>query len=137
VIEGRAAETMRVRAQIAPRVLVAADILVKHGTPLAPLTIADAAKDTVQRGLADALIVTGPRTGGEASIEDLRDARAAAPRTPVLVGSGARADSIAAIFEEADGVIVGTALERGGEPGAPVDPRRVRAFVAAARSARR
>jgi membrane complex biogenesis BtpA family protein len=136
VVEGRAAATMRTRVQIAPGVAVAADVLVKHGTPLAPVSIADSARDTAQRGLADALIVTGARTGGEASLADVRAVREAATRTPVLVGSGARADSIGAIFSEADGVIVATALERGGVPGEPVDPRRVRAFVAAARRAR-
>jgi hypothetical protein len=55
--------------------------------------------------------------------------------TPVLVGSGVTADSVADYLAHADGVIVGTALKRGGETTAPVAAARVRELVTAARDA--
>jgi predicted TIM-barrel enzyme len=59
--------------------------------------------------------------------------RAAAPDTPILVGSGVDAQSVAALLSVADGVIVGTWLKRDGRVENPVDPARVRQLVAAAR----
>jgi predicted TIM-barrel enzyme len=63
IIEGRADETLRYRALLQSETEIWADVLVKHAVPLAPLALEDAAEETVQRGLADALIVTGPMTG--------------------------------------------------------------------------
>ncbi len=136
VTQGRAAEVLRARQSIAPRVLIAADVLVKHATPLVPTTVAEAARDAAGRGAADAIIVTGTHTGRATALDDVRAAREAAPGVPVLVGSGATAETIADILRVADGAIVGTAFERDGETGAPVELPRVRRLVAAAREVR-
>lgn len=135
VVEGRAAATLRARDRIAPGVAIAADVHVKHARPLAPVPLDEAVRDTVERGLADAVIVTGDRSGAAACLDDVRIARAAAAGVPVLVGSGVTKQNVDAVLAAADGVIVGSALERGGRTGAPLDRRRVRAFVAKARGA--
>jgi membrane complex biogenesis BtpA family protein len=135
---GRAHETLRRRAAIAPGVAIMADLRVKHARPLggdAPLDLL--AEETVSRGLADALIVTGPTTGRPVALDDLATARRGARGAPVLAGSGVTAASAAAIAREADGVIVGTSLKRGGRVEAPVDPALASAFIAAWRAARR
>ena len=61
LVEGRAHETLRYRRVLGAEesVAILADILVKHAVPLGPVDIAHVARETVFRGLADALIVTG------------------------------------------------------------------------------
>jgi uncharacterized protein len=130
VIEGRAAETLALRTRLGADVKILADVNVKHARPLAPFPIEESASDAVERGLADALIVTGSRTGGAVDLEQLRRARAAVD-VPVLVGSGVTADSIAALRDECDGTIVGSWLKVDGDVSRPVDIERVRRLVAA------
>ena len=85
------------------------------------------------RGLASALIVTGPGTGHPTDPDDLRMVRAAMPAVPLYVGSGATVETLPALLAIADGAIVGTAAKRDGVVANPVDLERVRAIVAAAR----
>jgi uncharacterized protein len=132
VIEGRAAEVLRLRAQLGADVRIFADVLVKHAAPLAPTDIAAAARESVQRGKADAVIVSGAGTGQPSSLSDIeRVARAV--NAPVLVGSGSTPRSVREELRLADGIIVGTCIKRGGNTSAPVDARRAAAFVRAAR----
>lgn len=134
-IEGRAHETLRSRQRLAPGVAILADIMVKHATPPPGLTLEQAARDTWERGLADALIVSGPGTGEAATRKDVAKVREAVPDAPVLVGSGVTPETVGALLAEAHGVIVGTALERDGVPGGPVEPERVRRLMRAATAA--
>ncbi|HEV2719525.1 MAG TPA: BtpA/SgcQ family protein, partial [Thermoanaerobaculia bacterium] len=55
LVEGEAAETMRRRAALCPDVLVVADHLVKHATPLVPIDEVQSARDLRLRALADAI----------------------------------------------------------------------------------
>lgn len=132
-VQGRAAETLRVRAALGAPVAILADVLVKHATAPPGLTLAQAAADTWSRGLADALVVSGPGTGRATDPERVAQARAAAPQAPVLVGSGVTPDTVAALLRSADGAIVGTCLTREGRAGSGVEADRVRALVDAAR----
>jgi membrane complex biogenesis BtpA family protein len=134
VIEGRAAETMREREALAPGVAILADVDVKHATPLgAGRDLAETARDTAYRGLADGLIVTGKATGSAASREDLEIVTRAVPDRPVFVGSGVTADTVEATLKLAAGVIAGTALKTGKATEARVDGSRAREFARAAR----
>jgi membrane complex biogenesis BtpA family protein len=134
LIEGQAHLIQRERRRLGcERVLVFADVDVKHSAPLAPRPLAGEVEETLSRGRADAVIVSGRATGAAVALDDLRIARAAAGRATVLAGSGAAARTVAALLEIADGVIAGTALKAGGVASARVDPRRARAFIAAAR----
>jgi len=134
VIEGRAAETLRERARLAPDALLFADVFVKHAAPLGAageLDIGGAAQETRERGLADALIVTGRATGAEASLDELERVRERVPDAPLLLGSGVTEDNAAAMLARADGAIVGTWLKRDGDVDAPVDAARVARLRAA------
>ncbi|MGM0577425.1 MAG: BtpA/SgcQ family protein [Myxococcota bacterium] len=134
VVEGRAHETLRDRALLGAPVAVLADVDVKHATPLGRrFDLVESARDTVDRGLADALIVTGKATGGAVSFGHLRLAREAVPDRPLLVGSGVTTDNAADLLAIADGAIVGTSLKEEGDVRRPVDPERARAFVHAVR----
>lgn len=129
MIEGNAYETVRLRPRLAPEARIFADVHVKHAAPLADLPIEIAARDTVERGLADALVVSGTGTGVATQIEDVRRVRGACPETPILLGSGVTAENVAGYLEWADGFIVGTSVKRGGRVENPVDEKRVAALV--------
>lgn len=133
LIEGQAHATLRARAQLAPQVAILADVLVKHATPLAPITAEDATEDTVKRGLADGVIVTGRATGAAVDADLLRSVGDAAGDAPVFVGSGLTSDDAETLAPLCDGAIVGTAFKRGGQVRAPVDAQRVRALCDAVR----
>lgn len=85
---------------------------------------------------ADALVITGQHTGDPAKETDLQAARGAT-KLPVVVGSGATPANIAAMFEYADAVIVGSSIKRGGRWDADPDVKRCEAIVASARAAKR
>jgi hypothetical protein len=129
VIEGRAHQLLRLRRELgAERIRIVADVDVKHSAPLAPRPLEEEVRDTLERGGADAVIVTGPATGQPARIEDLRRVREAAGGSPVWVGSGVTPDTMGSLASLADGFIVGTAVKREGNVENPVDPGRVRAL---------
>lgn len=128
LVEGRAAETVRERARIAPDVALLADAHVKHATQLSSETLAESVHDLVHRALADGVIVSGPATGRPPSVERVREARGAASGAPILIGSGLDADNARELLEHATGAIVGTALKVDGRVQNPVDPARVRAL---------
>lgn len=131
LIEGNAAETLRVRKALGGRVAILADVHVKHAMPLSMTDIAQSARDTAYRGLADGLIVTGQATGMVVDAEDLKRVTAAVPDRRVFVGSGATTENAAAMLRFANGVIVGTSLKRDGVVSNPIDPDRARAFIRA------
>jgi len=133
LIEGTAAETVRLRAALRLKTAIAADVHVKHGQTLHSNDIGAAARDLVQRASADAVIVSGIGTGQATDMDDLAAVRKAIGRSRLLVGSGATVDSVADLLSIADGVIVGTALKKRGRTSNPVDPARVARFVEKAR----
>jgi membrane complex biogenesis BtpA family protein len=130
-IEGRAAETLRLRERVAPAVGILADVFVKHAVPPQGLEIRDAARDAWFRGMADALIVSGPATGAPTDPDTLRAVVAAVPDAPVFVGSGVTPETVGRFRGLAAGVIVGSAIQVAGA-GSPVDVERVRSLVDAA-----
>src|SRR5881628_3381833 len=59
LIEGNAYDTLRYRAVVCPQAQIFADVHVKHAVPLGTGSLENSARDTVERGLANALIVSG------------------------------------------------------------------------------
>ncbi|WP_255190630.1 BtpA/SgcQ family protein [Natronobeatus ordinarius] len=137
LLEGRAHETLRLRERLEADVAVLADVHVKHASPLDGSDLERATCETVERGLADGVVVSGAGTGAETALEDVsRVASAVADlerSVPVFVGSGVTVDTVGDLLEAgADGAIVGTALKEGGETTNPVSLERVRDLLEAA-----
>ncbi len=132
LIEGRAHELLRYRRELGSQVKIFADVLVKHARPLSSPNLTVAVQDTIERGLADAIILSGWATGSPPSLEDLELAKAAANDTPVFIGSGADWENISTLLQAADGVITCSSLKRRGRRDQPIDPIRVSRFVEAA-----
>lgn len=114
VIMGAAAQTLRLRSHLDAKVEVWADVGVKHAVPLGEVDLAREAQDAVKRGLADALIVTGPATGERPELTRLDTVRSAVPDAKLLVGSGVTPDLGPELRTRVDGAIVGTWVKRDG-----------------------
>jgi hypothetical protein len=128
----------RYRRQIdAERVRIFANITPEFASPLGNRTVFERAKSAVVSSLVDAILIAGPMAGAEPDISSLRQAReAVGGAVPVILNTGARADNIAQFLSVADGVIVGSSLKVDGQTWNPVDPARVKAFMAAVKEVR-
>lgn len=145
IIEAEAPRLRAIRSNY-PGIKIYADIFVKHGISLnlalssmlskllnnsqwdASRCIKGLIKDYVERGGADALIVTGLATG-EAPSRDLVALIKSHSTVPVLVGSGVSPDNVSSYLEIADGVIVGSWIKVDGKAGNRVDPERASLLV--------
>ncbi|MBX2852504.1 MAG: BtpA/SgcQ family protein [Phycisphaeraceae bacterium] len=122
VIEGQAADLMRYRKALgAEHMKVLADVRVKHAAPLAERSLQDEVEELVKRAGADAVIVSGTGTGKPTDPSHAEEVKRYAGDTPVLIGSGADAQSIPLLKSACDGFIVGSAAKPGGEIDQPVD----------------
>ncbi len=134
IIEGSPKECIEYRNKLDPSIMIFADVWVKHGIPFkfkGRLSIAQAAQDTVERGLADGLILTGEGTGKPVELDELKSVRAAVPRKPIFIGSGLNFKNLEKYIVLADGFIIGTYFKRGGIVSNPVDIKRVEKIIKA------
>jgi membrane complex biogenesis BtpA family protein len=137
IIEGIAHDLLRERLLLgAADIEILADVAVKHSAPLAPRSLFDEVHDTLQRGCADAVIISGSGTGQPTEIDEVTAAKSAAGAASVFVGSGISPESIERYLPHADGFIVGTALKHDGLAANPVDPDRVRQLMRHVRGTR-
>ena len=126
---------MAKKAYHASNVKVFADVHVKHGAPLVERPVDVVAEEALKRGLADAVILTGPKTGTPPPLEELLSVRARLPQAPIIVGSGCTPENVKELLGVADAVIVGSYF-RGGDLSAPVSEERVRELMAKVREVR-
>jgi len=133
IVQSDAYGTLRDRRLLGVDVAIFADVGGKHAVPLAPVELEQTARDLVHRGLADALVVSGPATGQATPLAEVKRVRSAVPNVPLLIGSGVTAETAAEFLSVADGLIVGTSVKRDGDVEQPVDRARVEKLVAAAR----
>ena len=133
LLQGIAHDLLRLRAELkAESVKIFADVDVKHSAALAAQRgIVDEVDDTLHRGLADALIVSGAGTGKATDPEKVRVVKSAARDAPVFLGSGVTPATLPKLLPHADGFIVGTYFKRDGVSTNTVDPQRVRELMKA------
>ncbi len=129
IIEGNAYETLRYRRLVCPQARIFADVHVKHAVPFNNWTIEDCARNTVERGLADALIVSGKGTGLQTDLQDVQRVRRTCPTVKILLGSGVTPANVRDYLALADGFIVGSSLKLDAQVANPVDPKRVAALA--------
>ncbi len=139
LIEGEAARLARERDRLEAQVSILADAHVKHAQSLSSRDIELAVEELGLRALADGVIVTGATTGRPVDAEALRRAGQAARHhgIPLWIGSGATRETLPGLLEWANGIIVGSAIRKGGRAGAPLDLARLKAFVKDYRAASR
>jgi hypothetical protein len=112
------------RALGADSILILADIQVKYARMLVDRSLGQSAR-LAREASADAVVVTGARTGEPPSLGELEDARRGAGEIPVLVGSGLSSSNASSLLRVADGAIVGTSLKAGDE----IDSARVKELL--------
>ena len=136
LIEGCAGRLLRQRKDLGcEHIKVFGDVKKKHCSHAltTDLDIVDVVKQS-EFFLVDGVIVTGPRTGEEPDIRELRRVKKAA-HVPVVIGSGLTPKNISTYLPLADGFIVGSCLREKGEFLGRLDPRRLEKFVKAFRRA--
>ena len=135
LIQGIAHDLLRERRALnAESIKIFADVDVKHSAPLGRRPLVEETQDLALRGGADAIVVSGSATGQATSLTDLPEVAAASGTLPVFVGSGATVEILPRLLSVCHGLIVGTGFKQDGQVHAPVDGRRVRAFIATCRS---
>ncbi len=107
----------------------------EFSSPLGSRTLADRAMGAEFIGM-DAILISGWAAGSPMAMNDLIEAKEAAPNTPIVANTGVTADRVAEIFKVADGAIVGTSLKVDGVTWNPVDPQRARRLVETVREVR-
>jgi membrane complex biogenesis BtpA family protein len=129
ILQGIAHDLLRERAMLGAReVRIFADVDVKHSAALAEVAIESEVEDTLARGLADALVVSGSGTGkptDPAHVARVRQAAGAIGGAPLFIGSGVDEGTLPALLPHADGFIIGTAFKRDGRASNPVERDRV------------
>lgn len=136
IIQGASHATLRLRAALRSQVLIFADAGVKHATPLAGRGLASETLDLTERGLADAIIVSGAYTGSATRPEDVDIVRQHTP-LPILIGSGATPDNLPQVYNKVDGFIVGSYFKKDGKADNVVEETRVKTFTEAMQALRR
>ncbi len=115
IIEASAYKLQRYRRYLgAWGVKVMADVHVKHASPIGSMSVEDVARDAVERGCADAVIITGSRTG-VAPDQSLLLRVKSSVKAPVVVGSGLNPENAKVLMRVADAAIVGSYFKAGGE----------------------
>ena len=126
IIEGIAPQLARLRKLLPSKIKVFADVHVKHAHHFGDFE--EALSDAIERGLADAVIISGKRTGNEVDLKKLKRAKELS-NVPVLVGSGTTYENLPELWKYADGFIVGTWIKKEGKTNNDIDPERAKKLV--------
>ena len=130
IIESDAGELLRYRKQIGAKdILIFTDVKKKHSSHSisSDVSISGTAK-AAEFFLSDGIILTGPLTGEEASVDELKSVKEAVS-LPIMIGSGITSDNVEKFYELADGFIIGSYFKREGIWKNPVDPNRVKKLL--------
>ncbi len=84
--------------------------------------------DLIERGGANALVVTGLKTGMEPEESLLRKVKEFS-KVPVLIGSGLKPQNAEKLLKYADGAIVGSYIRENGKAGNPISLSRTRELI--------
>jgi membrane complex biogenesis BtpA family protein len=129
-----AAGILRERRRLDSDVAILMNVAPEFASPIGTRSYSQIARSTVVSSLADAILVSGPMAGAGPSVDLLREVREALPsEVPVILNTGARAETIGSMLEFTDGCIVGSSLKVDGYTWNPVDSDRANRFVDAAR----
>ncbi len=87
-------------------------------------SVAERAASAAYMGV-EGLLISGAAAGVGASLDEVREAKAAAPERPVLANTGVTHETVEEVLRVADGAVVGTSLKVDGLTWNHVDPDRV------------
>lgn len=117
-----------------PKIIVLGGVWPKYYHPVEGSDLEKDLRMGVER--AEAIVVTGERTGKETPIDKIRRFREIIREHPLVVGAGLTPDNAYEQLCIADGAIVGTSLKIEDDTSNPIDRQRVRTFMSVVREAR-
>lgn len=128
-MESIAAEVLRYRKYLGCKAKIFADVHIKHSYPLMQRPVEYSAEDAYERGLADAIIITGRKTGGETDPADVIRVRKALPELPLIVGSGVSVENVEKYLDYVNAIIIASSLNFNGNVEEVIDESRLKTFM--------
>ena len=112
IIESVADEVQQKRREFRSKVKILADVHVKHATPLGqhPFSLMESAKNALNRGNADAIVVSGRTSGTLIDVTRLKNFVQSSKIKPIL-GSGLTIRNLSEVFPYISGAIVGSSIK--------------------------
>ena len=128
IIQNKAYELLRYRSFLRSNVKIFADLRVKYAKLLVDRPICLEAEELTTRSLADAIIITGEKSGSPPD-KSLIEAVRKCAKSPIIIGSGLTIGNLADYLPLVDGAIVGTYFKEDGIFENPVSVKRVKEFM--------
>lgn len=126
LLQGQCCEITALKRKLGTDIPVYADVWERHGIPLCPQPLDEAAWQCVHEAFADGLFLCGKNA--QESLSMARQVRQRVPGIPLFLGGGATGDNVRELLQEYDAVCVATWIKNG-DMRNPVDPDRTRYFV--------
>ena len=126
LLQGQCCEITALKRKLGTDIPVYADVWERHGIPLCPQPLDEAAWQCVHEAFADGLFLCGKNA--QESLSMARQVRQRVPGIPLFLGGGATGDHVRELLQEYDAVCVATWIKNG-DMRNPVDPDRTRYFM--------
>ena len=126
LLQGQCCEITALKRKLGTDIPVYADVWERHGIPLCPQPLDEAAWQCVHEAFADGLFLCGKNA--QESLSMARQVRQRVPGIPLFLGGGATGDNVRELLQEYDAVCVATWIKNG-DMRNPVDPDRTRYFM--------
>lgn len=126
LLQGQCCEITALKRKLGTDIPVYADVWERHGIPLCPQPLDEAAWQCVHEAFADGLFLCGKNA--QESLSMARQVRQRVPGIPLFLGGGATGDNVRVLLQEYDAVCVATWIKNG-DMRNPVDPDRTRYFM--------
>lgn len=126
LLQGQCCEITALKRKLGTDIPVYADVWERHGIPLCPQPLDEAAWQCVHEAFADGLFLCGKNA--QESLSMARQVRQRVPAIPLFLGGGATGDNVRVLLQEYDAVCVATWIKNG-DMRNPVDPDRTRYFM--------
>lgn len=126
LLQGQCCEITALKRKLGTDIPVYADVWERHGIPLCPQPLDEAAWQCVHEAFADGLFLCGKNA--QESLSMARQVRQRVPGVPLFLGGGATGDNVRELLQEYDAVCVATWIKNG-DMRNPVDPDRTRYFM--------
>ena len=106
IVQAVSADIARYRRLLDADVLFFCDLYTKHAAPLAERPIDVVAQDSVLRGKASALILSGVDSASPPTVDEVTTVREAVPEAKLILGSGTPHSFTTELLSEVDGAII-------------------------------
>lgn len=126
LLQGQCCEITALKRKLGTDIPVYADVWERHGIPLCPQPLDEAAWQCVHEAFADGLFLCGKNA--QESLSMARQVRQRVPGIPLFLGGGATGDNVRELLQEYDAVCVATWIKNA-DMRNPVDPDRTRYFM--------